>query len=287
MYDGTLYGQWEAIVTLQQMLVLCSPDGVLDMTPQAIAARTSIPFDIITKGIGILSQPDPYSRTPGEEGKRIVPIDNHRPWGWVIVNYRKYRDMQTRAQKNEADRVRIAEKRKANKSNDVATCSNVSQPVADVAHADADATTDTDTDTEAKNKGAARPPAGDLKTLLDIGVAEQHAKDWLKVRKAKRAPLTDTVIQNLHAQASKAGISVAQAVEICAKKCWQGFNADWDWQDGVKKSTGPPWWSSDALIEAKGREVGITPVRGESWQQLKGRIQQKIDGSPKLQGLAL
>ncbi len=86
-----------------------------------------------------------------------------------------------------------------------------------------------------KEPRAARSPDG-VKILTDLGVEEQHAKDWIAVRKAKRAPLTDTVIQNLHAQASKAGISVAQAVEICAKKSWQGFNADWDWGDTGKSS---------------------------------------------------
>ena len=37
-----------------------------------------------------------------------------------------------------------------------------------------------------------------------------------------------------------------------------------------------PWWSTDATIEAKAREIGISPRAGESWQQLKGRIQEKI-----------
>lgn len=68
----------------------------------------------------------------------------------------------------------------------------------------------------------------DLKTLIDLGVDEQVAKDWLAVRKAKRAPLTDTVIKSLKEEADKAGISVAEAVAVCAKRSWQGFNASWD-----------------------------------------------------------
>jgi hypothetical protein len=94
MYDGTLYGQWEAIVTFQQMIVLADADGIVDMTPQAIAARTSIPFEIIKKGLGILEAADPYSRTPGQDGRRIELIDAHRPWGWHIVNHEKYKRMQ-------------------------------------------------------------------------------------------------------------------------------------------------------------------------------------------------
>ncbi len=147
MYEGTLYGHWEAIVTLQQMLVLCGSDGVIDMTPQAIAARTSIPLDIIAKGIAVLSEPDPYTRTPGEDGKRIILIDSHRPWGWLIVNYVKYRDLKSRAEKMEADRVRIADKRKSLKNNSVADSRKESQVVAGVANvAHVDAATDATTD---------------------------------------------------------------------------------------------------------------------------------------------
>ena len=94
IYDGTLYGHWEAIVTMQQLIVLCTPDGIVDMTPQAIAARTSIPLKIIIKGLEVLGQPDPHSRTAGDDGRRIVLMDDHRPWGWVLVNHSKYQHMQ-------------------------------------------------------------------------------------------------------------------------------------------------------------------------------------------------
>lgn len=124
IYDGTLYGHWEAIVTMQQLIVLATPDGIIDMTPQAIAARTSIPFEIISKGLEVLSKPDPYTRTPGEDGRRIVLLDEHRPWGWRMVNHGKYMRLRNMEQKREADRARIAQKRKQNK--DVAIESRMS-----------------------------------------------------------------------------------------------------------------------------------------------------------------
>lgn len=142
MYDGTLYGHWQAIVTFQQMIVLCDAEGVVDMTPQAMAARTSIPLEIIQKGLEILEQPDPYTRTPGEDGKRITLLDAHRPWGWRIVNHKAYRDIVAIEDKRKADRERIAAKRaESDKSQPVAESrepSQVSQTVANVAHADAD-----------------------------------------------------------------------------------------------------------------------------------------------------
>jgi hypothetical protein len=106
MYGGTLYGHWEAIVTMQQLVVLADADGIVDMTPQAIAAHTSIPLDIIAKGISKLEESDPYSRTPGEDGRRIVCIDEHRPWGWQIVNYLKYKHLKDSDEVRAQNRVR-------------------------------------------------------------------------------------------------------------------------------------------------------------------------------------
>lgn len=101
MYDGTLctQGPWQALVTFQQLLVLADPDGNVDMTPEAISRRTTIPLDIIQAGLGRLIEPDLGSRTPTEEGRRIVLLSEHRTWGWRIVNYKHYRDM-----KREEDR---------------------------------------------------------------------------------------------------------------------------------------------------------------------------------------
>jgi hypothetical protein len=90
IFDGTLHEHWEALVTFQQMLILTRNDGVVDMTPKAIANRTGIPLAIIVKGIAVLEAPDPDSRTRDEEGRRIVRVDDGRTWGWRIVNHAKY-----------------------------------------------------------------------------------------------------------------------------------------------------------------------------------------------------
>jgi len=59
------------------------------------------------------------------------------------------------------------------------------------------------------------------------GVNEDHARDWLKVRKAKRAPLTQTAWDGLKREASKAGLSVPRAVALCAERNWQSLDAEW------------------------------------------------------------
>lgn len=152
IYDGTLRANWKALVTFQQLIILSSSEGVIDMTPHAIHGRTGIPIDIIEEGLKHLAEPDPYSRSSSEEGRRIVLIDEHRPWGWRIVNHAYYKKLITRDDKLKADRERIAEKREEERLRK----SVVSQPVAesskestgvesveDVAHAVTDADTDT------------------------------------------------------------------------------------------------------------------------------------------------
>lgn len=83
--------------------------------------------------------------------------------------------------------------------------------------------TETETETEREKSP--------LKTLTDLGVDKQIAKDWLKIRKAKRAPLTETALSDLRIEATKAGITIVEAITICAKKSWQGFNSTWNWKD--------------------------------------------------------
>src|ERR1700682_5675996 len=96
MYEGTLAtkGPWQALVTFQQMLILGYPNGVVDMTAEAISRFSTVPLEIIQIGIAALEQPDPGSRSEECGGRRIVRLDDHRDWGWHIVNFIHYRNLQ-------------------------------------------------------------------------------------------------------------------------------------------------------------------------------------------------
>lgn len=59
------------------------------------------------------------------------------------------------------------------------------------------------------------------------GVAEQVWEDFRKLRKAKKAPVTQTVINGIEKEAKKAGLTLGDALEMCCKRGWQGFEADW------------------------------------------------------------
>ena len=81
-----------------------------------------------------------------------------------------------------------------------------------------------------KAKAAKKSDAmqADLAALENLGVDSQTAKDWLVTRKEKRAgSLTQTVLTALQREASKAGLTVAQAVQVAAERNWARFVASY------------------------------------------------------------
>jgi hypothetical protein len=75
------------------LLVLADRDGVVDMTLDAIARRTNVPETIVANAIAHLMCADRASRSPEEDGRRLVKLDSRRDWGWQIVNYDHYRNI--------------------------------------------------------------------------------------------------------------------------------------------------------------------------------------------------
>lgn len=136
MYDGTLAssGVWQALVTFQQLVILADKKGQVDMTLDAIARRTTIPIDILEKGIAALSKPDPDSRSEAEEGRRIVLLEPSRTWGWRLVNHAHYRAMRTEDERREYHRnyarTTRAAKRELSTSVNKSTESQQSKPIA-------------------------------------------------------------------------------------------------------------------------------------------------------------
>ena len=105
LWDGTLgHERWAREVFIF-MLAHCDADGVIDMTPEAIAGRCHMPLDDVLHGVQVLEAPDGRSRSQDHEGRRIVRLRPSRDWGWQIVNYRKYRESGS-AQRNEVYRER-------------------------------------------------------------------------------------------------------------------------------------------------------------------------------------
>lgn len=58
-------------------------------------------------------------------------------------------------------------------------------------------------------------------------VSEPVWQDFQRLRREKRAPLTDTALAGVRREAEKAGVSMEVALAYCCEAGWQGFNAGW------------------------------------------------------------
>ena len=101
LYNGTLRGKSHAILVFTNLLAHADIDGCVDMHWRAIADEVGLTADETKAALEFLGSPDPDSRSPEREGRRIIPLEEHRNWGWRIVNHAKYRSI-----RNDEDRRR-------------------------------------------------------------------------------------------------------------------------------------------------------------------------------------
>lgn len=96
------------------MLAMADESGVVDVPNRSVrvlANLLNLPEDYVDAALCVLEAPDLDSRTPDEEGRRVLRLEGGA--GFRCVNHAKYREYQSAAQirKREATRKRVAEHR--------------------------------------------------------------------------------------------------------------------------------------------------------------------------------
>lgn len=115
LYQGTLRGCSDEILVFTNLLAHADSTGVVDKHWRAISEEVGISRERVEAAITNLEAPDAESRSPEEGGRRIVKMDEHRVWGWRIVNYGKYRSI--RSEEDRRAQNRAAQERWRNKQN--------------------------------------------------------------------------------------------------------------------------------------------------------------------------
>jgi hypothetical protein len=193
--DSSLAEDYQTRHVFEDLLKLCDINGVVDMTHEAIARRTNVPLEIVRRGIEALERPDTRSRNPEFDGRRIVRLDEHRDWGWMICNYKHYRDIASDEQRREKTLARVKRHREKNKkgesgSNAVVTACNATETQCNADVTDANAINAMQRQKQMQKeelcKQSVPTPAfaeqpGIEEVLIEaqrIGLAEWKARDW-------------------------------------------------------------------------------------------------------------
>jgi hypothetical protein len=107
IFESSIAEKPELRFTFMDMLVLADVNGVVNKTHEAIARITNRPLTVIKETIAELEGPDPRSQSPDYKGARIKRLDDHRDWGWFIVNYKHYRQIASEEQRREKTLARV------------------------------------------------------------------------------------------------------------------------------------------------------------------------------------
>lgn len=178
-------------------LLCCKAQGVLEHTDPLMRRKVAVKLGLAEREL------DEVSRRLAEVG--LIDAETLEPGAW-----------EKRQFKGDQDSTAAERQRRFRESRRVTDVSRVTEPLRNGCVTRPETETETDKN-KARRRALTRPDT----------VSEAVWQDFLAIRKAKRAPLTDTAIEGIAREAERAGLTLAEALAICCQRGWQGFNAGW------------------------------------------------------------
>ncbi len=111
--DSSVWEQDPAVrITWITLLAMADQDGMVRSTAGGIARNAIIDLDTVKRALATFESPDPDSRTPDHDGRRLAKV----PGGWLVLNYERYRDENNADERKERQRERQARYRQRQKA---------------------------------------------------------------------------------------------------------------------------------------------------------------------------
>lgn len=131
------------------MLARADAVGFVEAALPGLARLSNLSLPETESAIVVLESPDPHSKNPSHEGRRVLRVDG----GWVIINYEEYRGRRSEDERREYMRTYMKEyrsgKQSVNNGKQIVNTVNHGKPPLAQAEAEAEA--------EAKKKESVPP----------------------------------------------------------------------------------------------------------------------------------
>jgi hypothetical protein len=221
MYQGTLRGRSDELLVFTNLLAHTDSNGVVDKHWRAIAEETGLSRKRVEAAILNLESPDSESRSPEMQGRRIVRLDEHRAWGWSVVNHAKYRAIRNEDDRREQNR--LAQERWRNKH------SNQNKP-RKPPQAQSESEADTDTEKNLMPNGIVTSATLD-DVMKAFGLFNDSTKrtGWPAVQKIdddRRKAMRGRLKECGGIEGFAIALGKAEASHFLTEK-WPNFNLDW------------------------------------------------------------
>lgn len=241
IYSGSLFGQWPAAAVMASILPLCDSQGRIDLHPKAIAAMTGWPQALLEQGLAQLMEPDHDSRTQAADGRRLIPLDPERPWGWLVVNFTAYREKARLMAKSAREVASGANKQRMTAGDRRRPPETASQ-------------TQTQTQTQTSKKEEPAPP----------GLDREAWGIWVAYRSEIKKPIRPCSVAAAQRRMAAMGKDQMAAVENSIANSWQGLFPPKEPDNGSRRAT-PRKSAVEQVRDATGCDlrtiVGASPPR--------------------------
>lgn len=158
-------------------LARCDNEGIVEGSIPGLAHLCRMSIEDFKAAVTKLESPDPYSRTPDHEGRRVEPIQG----GWRVLNYLSYRDKGQAKEGSRAPYMRIrreAQKLKETECNALHSC-----VTRDTEERGERKEAEADKDGVKRRVGAAAKPAPTSDEDFIASVESSGAFPWLDIRR--------------------------------------------------------------------------------------------------------
>lgn len=196
------------------MLAMADRNGEIQASIPGLARLAGVPIPDCEEALAKFIAPDPYSRTPDDEGRRIEKIEG----GWALLNHAKYREMASRDDSKAANTERQRRHREKEKRNSAVTPCNATVTPSNVKVTHTLHIAEAEAEAEATNTHTASVPAAVLveSPPADCPFPPETAK------KVKRSPSVDSLeLQDIYS-AYPRKVAPADALKAIAKAIAKG-----------------------------------------------------------------
>jgi len=221
--------------------------GFIEAAGVGIVRRAMVDQAVGMEALEKLGSEDPESRSKEYGGRRLIRVNG----GYLVLNFIKYRDKDHTA----AERARRYRDKKANASR----C-DISTSHRDITQAEAY------TEAEAEKKNTARKRASPSAPVVRLPSVSQEVWDaWLALRKQKKAPVTQTVVNTALREAEKAGMTPEAFFALWCYRGSVGLMADWLKPEERRQASEPEFIRArrEQIRALSGGLASVKPHKGD------------------------
>lgn len=214
------------------MLAMADKHGQVMASVPGLARIANVSLEDCESALKTLRSPDPYSRTPDFEGRRIEDV----PGGWFLLNYAAYRERMSKEDRREQQRLWAAQKRERDRmstANVDASTGGVDKSTKST-HTEAEAKAEESKSVDAAHLEDSSPPAPDPLSA-DGKVCEAVLSAYHEaLPKCQRVGVLNPKRRRRILAADKL------ARQVCQQQGWK-WDREWFWGNYFGECASDPW----------------------------------------------